>query len=143
MSVFDQLMEQARGIDLAAVAQRVGLTPDQVAAGARALMPQIADPTVDNHQATADVAAQTGIGHAQLSAMLPAILEQARSLGAQGGPFANVLAGLGGGGSAPAEPAAPVPAPAAGGSVLDQIKSAVDRDGDGNPVNDIMNMFKR
>lgn len=139
MSIFDQLMQQAQGIDLAAVAQRVGLTPDQVAAGARALMPQIADPAVDNNQATADVAAQTGIGQAQLSAMLPAILEQARNLGAEGGPFANVLAGLGGGASVDAA----APAPAAGGSVLDQIKHAVDRDGDGNPVNDIVNMFNR
>jgi hypothetical protein len=145
MSLFDQLMEQAKGIDLGAVAQRVGLTPEQVAAGARALLPQIADPNVDNHQATADVSAQTGIGHAQLSAMLPALLEQAKGLGASGGPLGNILAGLGGGGAPAAAPAAaeaPAAPAAAGGSVLDQIKSAVDRDGDGNPVNDIMNIFK-
>lgn len=144
MSLFDQLVQQAQGLDLGAIAQRVGLTPDQVATAGRALLPQIADPSVDNHQATAEVAAQTGIDHSQLSAMVPAILEQAKSLGASGGPFASVLAGLGGG--APAAPnAAPAPAPAAapaaagGESIFDKIKHAVDQDGDGNPLNDIMN----
>ena len=141
MSVFDQLLQQAQGLDLGAVAQRVGLTPDQVAAAGRALLPQIANPDVDNHQATADVAAQTGISHAQLSAMVPAILEQARQLGASGGPFSSLLNGLG---VAPpdANAAAPVAAPAAaagGESMFDKIKHAVDQDGDGNPLNDIMN----
>ena len=144
MSLFDQLVQQAQGLDLGAIAQRVGLTPDQIATAGRALLPQIADPNVDNHQATADVAAQTGIPQSQLSAMVPAILEQARQLGASGGPFASVLAGLGGG--APAAPdaapaAAPAVAPAAAGgeSIFDKIKHAVDQDGDGNPLNDIMN----
>ena len=143
MSLFDQLLQQAQGLDLGAVAQRVGLTPEQVAAAGRALLPQIADPNVDNHQATAEVAAQTGIDHSQLSAMVPAILEQARHLDASGGPFASVLAGLGGGAPAdpnpaPAAPAA-APAAAAGESMFDKLKHAVDRDGDGNPLNDIMN----
>ena len=140
MSLFDNLLQQAKGLDLGAVAQRVGITPEQVAAASRALLPQIADPNVDNQQATADVAAQTGIGQAQLSAMVPALLEQAKKLGASGGPFESVLAGLGGG--APADPNAVQAAPAAAGgeeSVFDKIKHAVDQDGDGNPINDIMN----
>ncbi|WP_395612475.1 hypothetical protein [Allosphingosinicella sp.] len=145
MSLFDQLVQQAQGLDLGAIAQRVGLSPDQVATAGRALLPQIADPNVDNHQATADVAAQTGIDHSQLSAMVPAILEQAKSLGASGGPFASVLAGLGGGAAPAATNAAPATAPAAapaaagGESIFDKIKHAVDQDGDGNPLNDIMN----
>jgi hypothetical protein len=148
MSLFDQLLQQAQGLDLGVVAQRVGLTPEQVAAAGRALLPQIADPNVDNHQATAEVAAQTGIDHSQLSAMVPAILEQARHLGASGGPFASVLAGLGGGATpadpnaAPAAPTAPTaaaPAAAGGESMFDRLKHAVDQDGDGNPLNDIMN----
>jgi len=145
MSLFDQLLQQAQGLDLGAVAQRVGLTPDQVAAAGRALLPKIADPNVDNHQATADVAAQTGIDHSQLSAMVPAILEQARQLGASGGPFSSILNGLGvappDAGTAPAAPAAAPAAPAAAGgeSMFDRLKHAVDQDGDGNPLNDIMN----
>ena len=148
MSVFDQLLQQAQGLDLGAVAQRVGLTPEQVAAAGRALLPQIADPNVDNHQATAEVAAQTGIDHSQLSAMVPAILEQARQLGASGGPFSSILNGLGvappDANAAQAAPAAPAAAPAApaaagGESMFDRLKHAVDQDGDGNPLNDIMN----
>ena len=143
MSVFDQLLQQAQGLDLGAVAQRVGLTPEQVAAAGRALLPQIADPNVDNHQATAEVAAQTGIDHSQLSAMVPAILDQARQLGASGGPFSSILNGLGvappDASAAQAAPAA-APAAAAGGeSMFDRLKHAVDQDGDGNPLNDIMN----
>ena len=145
MSVFDQLLQQAQGLDLGAVAQRVGLTPEQVAAAGRALLPQIADPNVDNHQATAEVAAQTGIDHSQLSAMVPAILEQARQLGASGGPFSSILNGLGvappDASAAQAAPAAAPAAPAAAGgeSMFDRLKHAVDQDGDGNPLNDIMN----
>ena len=48
MSIFDQLTEQVQGLDLNAIAQRVGLSQEQVIAGARALLPQIADPAVDN-----------------------------------------------------------------------------------------------
>ena len=148
MSLFDQLLQQAQGLDLGAVAQRVGLTPEQVAAAGRALLPQIADPNVDNHQATAEVAAQTGIDHSQLSAMVPAILEQARQLGASGGPFSRILDGLGvappDANAAQAAPTAPAaapaaPAPAGGESMFDRLRHAVDQDGDGNPLNDIMN----
>lgn len=144
MSLFDQLMQQAQGMDLGAVAQRVGLTPEQVATAARQLLPQIADPNVDNHQATAEVAQQSGIDTSQLAAMVPALLEQAKSLGASGGPLASILGGLGGGAAAApaADAAAPAAAPAEE-SLLGKISHAVDRDGDGNPVNDIMNMLKR
>ena len=145
MSVFDQLLQQAQGLDLGAVAQRVGLTPEQVTSAGRVLLPQIANPNVDNHRATAEVAAQTGIDHSQLSAMVPAILEQARQLGASGGPFSSILNGLGiappDANAAQAAPAAAPAAPAAAGgeSMFDRLKHAVDQDGDGNPLNDIMN----
>ena len=140
MSIFDQLTEQVQGLDLSAIAQRVGLSQEQVIAGARALLPQIADPAVDNQQATTDASTQTGIDANQLSALVPALLEQARNLGASGGPFANLVQGLGGGGEPDAAQAAPA---AGGGSFLDQIKNAVDRDGDGNPLNDLTNLLKR
>lgn len=146
MSIFDQLTAQVQGLDLNAVAQKVGLTQEQVVAGARALLPQIANPAVDNGQATQEVSAQTGIDTSQLAAMVPALLEQAKGLGAEGGPFANILSGFGGGGQAApaAAPAAPAaPAEAGGASILDQVKNAVDRDGDGNPINDVMNLFNR
>lgn len=131
MSLFDQIMSQAQGLDLGAVAARVGLTQEQVAAASRALLPQIADPNVDNHQATADVAAQTGISAAQLSALVPTLLEHAQAAGASGGALQNVLSGLGGGGAGQE------------GSLLGNIVGAVDKDGDGNPVDDLLGMFNR
>jgi hypothetical protein len=127
MSMFDQLMEQARGLDLGAVAQRVGLSQEQVAGAARALLPQIADPQVDNAEATAAVAADTGISPGKLAEMVPALLEQARAQGATGGALGNVLAGLG------SDP----------GAMLGNLKGALDRDGDGNPINDVLGMFNR
>lgn len=130
MSLFDQLVGQAQGLDLGAVAQSVGLSREQVEAGARALLPQIADPNTDNHQAAQQVAAQTGIDASQLTAMVPALLEQARGLGANGGAFQSVLAGLGGQGQQ-----------AGAGTLLGSLGGAIDRDGDGNPINDITNLL--
>jgi hypothetical protein len=130
MSIFDQLMAQAPNLDLAALGARVGLTPEQVAAASRDLLPQIADPAVDNQAATAEVAAGHGIAHSQLQELLPALLQQAQSAGASGGALQSVLSGLGGGGSGGNQ-----------GSILGGLGSAIDRDGDGNPINDIMGMF--
>lgn len=130
MSMFEQLMQQAQGLDLNAVAAKVGLTPEQVQQGARALLPQIADPDVDNGQAAAAVAADTGISQAQLAAMVPALLQQAQSMGASGGALGNLMAGLGGGGEA-------------GGSTLGGLAASLDKDGDGNPIDDVLGMFNR
>ena len=129
MSIFDQLMQQVPNLDLAALGARVGLTQEQVAAASRDLLPQIADPAVDNQAATAQVAADHGIGHNQLQDLLPALLQQAQGAGASGGALQSVLSGLGGG------------AGGGQGSILGGLTGAIDRDGDGNPVNDIMNML--
>lgn len=128
MGMFDQLMQQAQGLDLGAVAERVGLSEEQVAGAARALLPQIADPQVNNAEAAASVAADTGISQSKLAEMVPALLEQARARGASGGALGSVLAGLGGGGQ---------------GSMLGNLSGAIDKDGDGNPVNDVLGMFNR
>lgn len=128
MSMFDQLVQQAQGLDLGAVAQRVGLSQEQVAAAARALLPQIADPQVNNADAAASVAADTGISQNKLAEMVPALLEQARAQGASGGALGSVLAGLGGNGQ---------------GSLLGNLTGALDKDGDGNPIDDVLGMFNR
>lgn len=135
MSMFDQLMQQAQGLDLNAVAQKVGLTPEQVQTAARALLPQIADPNADNGQATAAVASQTGLSADKLAAMVPALLQQAQGLGASGGAFGSVLAGLGGSNATPGAPQ--------GGLDLGGIARSLDKDGDGNPLDDVLGMFNR
>lgn len=129
MSMFDQLMQQAQGLDLGAVAEKVGLSQEQVASAARALVPQIADPGVDNADATAAVSADTGIEAAKLAQMIPALLEQAKAQGASGGALGNIMAGLGGEGGQ--------------GGMLGNIAGAIDKDGDGNPINDVLGMFNR
>ena len=130
MSMFDQLMQQAQGLDLGAVAGRVGLSQEQIATAARALLPQIADPQVNNAEATAAVAADTGISQSKLAEMVPALLEQARAQGASGGALGNLLSGLGGGEGGQ-------------GSMLGNLGSTLDKDGDGNPINDVLGMFNR
>ena len=131
MSIFDQLMAQVPNLDLAAIGARVGLTPEQVAAASRDLLPQIADPAVDNQAATAQVAAGHGVDQSQLTALIPNLIQQAGAAGASGGALQSVLAGLGGGGTAGGTQ----------GSVLGGLAGTIDRDGDGNPVNDILGML--
>ena len=133
MNLFDQLMNQAQGLDLNALGARVGLTPDQVAQGARALLPQIADPNVDNQAATEAAAATTGIGAGQLQDLVTNLVQQAGQSGAAGGALQSIVAGLGGG------------AGGAGGqgSLLGGLASALDRDGDGNPLDDLLGMVNR
>ncbi len=130
MNLFDQLLNQAQGVDLEALGARVGLTPDQVAAGARQLLPQIADPNVDNQAATATVAASTGIQTGQLEALVTSLVQQASSGGAAGGALQSIVAGLGGGTAAAGQ-----------GSVLGNLGAALDRDGDGNPIDDVLGML--
>lgn len=127
MSIFDQLMAQVPNLDLGALGARVGLTPEQVAAASRDLLPQIADPAVDNQAATAEVAAGHGVAQSQLEALIPNLIQQAGAAGASGGALQSVLAGLGGGGAAGSQ-----------GSILGGLSGAIGRDGDGNPVNDIL-----
>ncbi len=134
MSMFDNLLAQTPGLDLASIGSRFGLSQEQVETAARALLPQIADPGVNNGEAAATVAASTGIAQPSLEALVPAILQQAQSAGASGGAFQSILAGLGGnatqGGGQP-------------GGGLGGLIGALDRDGDGNPIDDVLGMFGR
>ncbi len=127
MNLFDNLVGQTSGLDLAAIGARFGLTPEQVETAARALLPQIADPAVDNGEAVATVAAGTGIAQTSLQALIPALLQQALGAGASGGAFQSILAGLG--------------ANASQGGGLGGLAGALDRDGDGNPIDDVLGMF--
>jgi len=133
MSMFDDLIAQAGGLDLEAIGARVGLTPQQVRSGAEALLPGIANPAVDNAAATEQAAAQTGLSIDSLRALIPAIVGAVGGQGgAQGGVLGDLISGLGGG-----------QAGGDGGGLLGNIGSMLDRDGDGNPLNDVLGMFNR
>ena len=95
MSLFDQLAGQAGGLDLGGIAGRFGLSEEQVRSAAALLLPKIADPAIDNTEATHDVAQQTGIGHDTLSQLVPALISHAQANGAGGGVLGSLLRGLG------------------------------------------------
>ncbi len=59
--------------------------------------------------------------------MLPQLLQAVQGAGGQGGALEQVMAGLNGGGAA--------------GGLLGQVGGILDRDGDGNPINDIIGLF--
>lgn len=127
MGMLDDLLAQAGGnIDIAGLAGKAGLDPTMVEGALGQLLPQIADPGVNNAQAVAEVAGNTGIDAGALGALLPQLLQQVQGAGGAGGVLEQVMAGLGG---------------QSGGGMLGQVAGMLDRDGDGNPINDIMGMF--
>lgn len=127
MGMLDVLLAQAGGnIDIAGLADKAGLDPAMVEGALGQLLPQIADPGVNNAAAVADVAGKTGMNAGALGALLPQLLQAVQGAGGKGGVLEEVMAGLGG---------------QSGGGMLGQVAGMLDRDGDGNPINDIMGMF--
>lgn len=127
MGMLDDLLAQAGGnIDIAGLSGKAGLDPAMVEGALGQLLPQIADPAVNNAAAVADVAGKTGMNAGALGALLPQLLQAVQGAGGKGGVLEEVMAGLGG---------------QSGGGMLGQVAGMLDRDGDGNPINDIMGMF--
>lgn len=125
--MLDDLLAQAGGnIDIAGLAGKAGLDPAMVEGALGQLLPQIADPGVNNAAAVADVAGKTGMNAGALGALLPQLLQAVQGTGGKGGVLEEVMAGLGG---------------QSGGGMLGQVAGMLDRDGDGNPIKDIMGMF--
>jgi hypothetical protein len=134
MGMLDDLLAQAGGsVDVAGMASQFGLDPAMVQGALGQLLPQIADPAVSNAAAVSQVAGQSGLDAGALGAMLPQLLQAVQGAGGTGGALAQLMAGLGGGTAA------------AGGAagMMSQVAGMLDRDGDGNPINDIMGMFSK
>ncbi len=131
MGMLDDLLAQAGGnVDIGALASKFGVDPGMAQDALGQLLPQIADPGVDNGEAAAAVAGKTGLDAGALMAMLPQLLAAVQGGGgaAQGGVLGQLVSGLQGG-------------QGAGGGMLGQVAGMLDRDGDGNPLNDIMGML--
>ncbi|HWW63468.1 MAG TPA: hypothetical protein VNZ43_01785 [Sphingomonadaceae bacterium] len=116
MGILDGLLGQADKIDLGALASQIGLSHDEVRTGGEALLSRLAGGGQDAASAAADAAAETGLSVDKLQALLPALAAQFGDGGVEG-----LLSKLGG----------------AGG-----LLSGLDKDGDGNPLNDIAGMAK-
>jgi hypothetical protein len=113
MGLFDTLMGKAGSIDLGALAQQVGLNEDEVRSGGEALLSKLATGEHDADSATAAAAGETGIAPDKLQALLPALSS------AFGGAEGGGLSGIGA-----------------------KLSGLLDRDGDGNPLNDITGFAK-
>lgn len=121
MGILDGLLAQAgNSIDLDELAGKVGLSADQLRSGADSILGQLAGSgTDDPEEAASEAASQTGIPLDRLQQVLPQLTQQL-GLGGTDGEGSN--AGLGG--------------------LLDQAKGFLDRDGDGNPLDDVADMAK-
>lgn len=116
MGLLDGLLGQAGNINLDELASQIGMSPDELKAGGESLLGKLAGGGQDAAQAAMGAADETGLPLEKLQALLPALASQFGEGGVEG-----LMAKLGG----------------AGG-----ILGALDRDGDGNPINDILGMAK-
>jgi hypothetical protein len=121
MGILDGLLAQAgSSIDLDELAGKVGLSADQLRSGADSILGQLAgNGTDDPEEAASEAASQTGIPLDRLQQVLPQLTQQ---LGLGGDDGEGASGGLGG--------------------LLDQAKNFLDRDGDGNPLDDVADMAK-
>ncbi|CAM3269269.1 hypothetical protein SPAN111604_14060 [Sphingomonas antarctica] len=125
MSFLNEILGQASQLDYGALGAKVGLSPEQVRAATDALLPKVADPNIDNADAAQAAAVEAGIPMSKLQELLPVLANHL-----PGSAGAMLTAALG---SNTAE----------GGSLLGKLSSMLDRDGDGNPLNDILGAFSR
>jgi len=110
MPTLNDLLGQSGNIDLGALGAQAGLNPDQVRQGIDAILARIGGGE-SGDAATAGAAAETGLSLESLQALLPALSAQ---LGEGGlGGLMGQLTGQGG------------------------LLSGLDRDGDGNPMDEI------
>ncbi|MGE3395282.1 MAG: hypothetical protein AB7H79_00090 [Sphingomonas sp.] len=115
MGLLDNLIGQSGNIDLGALGQQVGLDPDQVRQGMESMLGRITGGQ-NGDEAAAGAAADTGLSLESLQALLPALSAQLGEGGVEG--LMTRLTGEGG------------------------LLSSLDRDGDGNPINDLAGMAR-
>lgn len=123
MGILDGLMGQIEGQAAAAIAAKMGIDPNMAQMAIAALTKAHPQPG-DTVQAAA---AQTGLSTDMLGSIMG-------HLGGEGG-LGALVGQMSGAAAQPAEAAAP--APAAAGGIMGTVTGMLDRDGDGNPLNDL------
>jgi hypothetical protein len=96
MSIFDSLMGQAGTIDIASLAEKVGLDPDQLKAGGESLLSKLASGDHDADTAAVATAAETGIPTDKLQALLPHLADALGAAGGGDGALSGIAGKLGG-----------------------------------------------
>ena len=74
MSLWDSLVAQVGNVDVAAMASKVGLSPDMLKSGADAILGRMTGNGEAPEQAVQGAAADTGISLSSLTAFLPMLL---------------------------------------------------------------------
>ena len=107
-------------VNLDSIAEKVGMTADELKTGGEALFTKLKDGSVDKATAIREAAAESGVDAEKLKGLIPAMAEKA-GLDGEGG----LMEKLGG-----------------EDGIFGKVSGFLDRDGDGNPLNDITNMAK-
>lgn len=107
-------------VNLDSLAEKVGMTAEELKSGGEALFTKLQDGTVDKATAIKEAAAEAGVDAEKLKGLMPAMAEKA-GLDGEGG-LMDKLGGEDG--------------------IFGKVSGFLDRDGDGNPLNDLTDMAK-
>jgi len=121
MALLDNIMGMLPdSLDLDEIAGKVGLSSDELKNGGEALFTKLKDGGTDTTTAIKEAAEETGIDAEKLQGLMPALAEKAGLDGEDG--LLSKLSGDDG--------------------ILGKVGGFLDKDGDGNPLNDIADMAK-
>ncbi|VWX56581.1 hypothetical protein [Sphingorhabdus sp. 109] len=121
MSMLDKVMAMLpENFSIEEIAEKAGMSADEAKKGGEALFAKLRDGSTDNMTAIKEAAAEAGVDPEKLKGLLPAMAEKA-GLDGEGG----LMDKLGG-----------------DEGLLGKVSGFLDRDGDGNPINDLTDMAK-
>ncbi|MEO9635050.1 MAG: hypothetical protein ABJF89_09085 [Parasphingorhabdus sp.] len=121
MSMLEKVMDMLpENFSIDEIAEKAGMTADEAKKGGEALFAKLSDGSTDKMTAVKEAAAEAGIDADKLQGLLPALAEKA-GLDGEGGLMDKLTGDEG---------------------LLGKVSGFLDRDGDGNPINDITNMAK-
>jgi len=121
MSMFEKIMDMLpENFSIDDIAEKAGMTADEAKKGGEALFGKLRDGSTDKMTAIREAAAEAGVDPEKLKGLLPAMAEKAGLDGE--GSLMDKLTGDDG--------------------LLGKVTGLFDRDGDGNPINDLTNMAK-
>ncbi|AMO71387.1 hypothetical protein [Sphingorhabdus sp. M41] len=121
MGIFEKIMDMLpENFSIDDIAEKAGMTAEEAKKGGEALFAKLRDGSTDKMTAIKEAAAEAGVDAEKLKGLLPALAEKAGLDGE--GSLMDKLTGKEG--------------------LLGKATRFFDRDGDGNPINDLTNMAK-